>query len=97
MEKKDKCPSISERIAAAARGIETAGGYMVGAPRVEIISNQRVLIENHKGILEYGNTLMRINCGRIVVKITGQQLELKALSVSELAIQGNIVTVEYLT
>lgn len=97
MGKDEKRLSISERIAAAAHGIEMVSGYRGTSPRVEIFSNQRVLIENHKGILEYGDTLMRINCGRVIVKITGQDLALKALSISELAIEGNILTVEYLT
>lgn len=88
---------IRGRLKAAAQGMETVTEMLPGTPRIELLSNKRLLVENHKGILEYGDTLMRINCGRLILKITGEQLELKALSINELAIKGTIFTLEYLT
>lgn len=65
--------------------------------RIEIIGDKRVLVENHRGILEYSDTLMRINCGKMVIHIAGEGLVLKALSLSELAVSGRITGVKYIT
>ncbi len=72
-----------------------AEDFVGNMPRIEIQGDKRVLIENHKGILEYGETLMRINCGQMIVRIVGTALDLKALSLSELAVTGQIISVEY--
>lgn len=66
-------------------------------PRVEIIGNDRVVVENHKGIVEYDDTLLRVKCSGCEVRITGDALTLAALSLDELAVTGTIVSVEYRT
>ncbi|MDO4270499.1 MAG: YabP/YqfC family sporulation protein [Eubacteriales bacterium] len=64
-------------------------------PRVEIIGNSRVVVENHRGILEYDDGLLRVRCSGCEVRITGDGLTLAALSLDELAVTGTIVSVEY--
>ena len=66
-------------------------------PRVEIFGNSRVVVENHKGILEYDDTLLRVKCRGCEVSITGDGLTLAALTLSELAVTGTIVSVDYRT
>lgn len=66
-------------------------------PRVEIIGNDRVVVENHKGIVEYDDTLLRVKCSGCEVRIAGDALTLAALSLDELAVTGTIVSVEYRT
>ncbi len=68
-----------------------------GRPRVEITGNNRVLVENHKGIKEYDGQLLRIKCSGCEVVIKGDGLELTALSIDELAVTGTIISVEYST
>ena len=64
-------------------------------PRVEITGNSRVEVENHCGILEYGDGVLRIRCKGCEVRITGEDLTLAALSLDELLVTGTIVSVEY--
>lgn len=66
-------------------------------PRVEIIGNSRVVVENHRGIQEYEQGLLRVKCSGCEVRIVGAGLELTALSLDELAVTGTIVSVEYTT
>ncbi len=66
-----------------------------GRPRVEIIGNSRVVVENHRGIKEYDGRLLRIKCRGCEVQIKGDGLELAALSIDELAVTGTIISVEY--
>jgi len=63
-------------------------------PRVEILGDSRVIVENHCGIQEYDDSILRVKCrGRIL----GADLELTALSMDELAVMGVISSVEYIT
>jgi sporulation protein YqfC len=54
-----------------------------------------VLVENHKGVLEYGETVMRISCGKMVIRIEGVGLELDAMSLDAVAVTGKIKSVTY--
>lgn len=65
--------------------------------RVEILGSSRVIVENHCGIQEYEDTLLRIKCRGCEVRIVGADLELTALSLDELAVVGTIASVEYIT
>lgn len=65
-------------------------------PRIEIWGDRRVSIENHEGILEYGQEVMRIKCGRMVVKISGEDLELLNATLTDLSVTGRIISVELL-
>lgn len=69
--------------------LETNGSH------IEIIAGKQIIIENHKGILEYSDTLMRINLGKMVARVTGANLELKTLSITDICIVGDINSLEY--
>lgn len=64
-------------------------------PRVEITGNSRVQIENHRGILEYDDTCLRVRCSNCEVVIAGSDLALTALSLDEAAVVGTIFSVSY--
>ncbi len=68
-----------------------------GRPRVEILGSSRVIVENHCGIQEYDDTILRIKCRGCEVRILGADLTLTALSLDELAVLGVISSVEYIT
>lgn len=65
-------------------------------PRVEILGNSRVIVENHCGIQEYDDSILRVKCRGCEVRILGADLELTALSMDELAVMGVISSVEYI-
>ena len=68
-----------------------------GRPRGEIIGNSRVVVENHHGIQEYDENVLRVKCSGCEVCIMGSGLALAALSLDELAVTGTIVSVAYTT
>ncbi len=85
----DKGVSLNEKIKAAAEN------RVAEYPRTEVFGNSMVRIEGHCGLAAYGREEMKINCGKIFIKVTGTDLELRAMNPEELAISGRIVTVEY--
>ncbi len=61
-----------------------------GMPIIEISDGRRVLIENHRGVTEYGKTQISVmvRFGKIVV--SGSNLELGFMSKEQLVISGTI-------
>lgn len=85
-----------ERLRRQAGNSFLAGDLNMLVPRIEIQGDRRVILENHDGILEYGTEIMRVKCGRMVVKICGEGLELGSVSLNDLAVTGRIISVELL-
>ncbi len=69
-------------------------GEAAGLPRVEITGRHEVRMENHRGILAYGREEIIVSGGRVIVKIKGDGLVLKAMNASELLITGTVTAVE---
>ncbi len=52
-------------------------------------------IENYKGIIEYTDTLMRLNTGARLLKITGSGLGIVSIGADDIIVGGEISTVEF--
>lgn len=59
-------------------------------PLVEIMGNKRVLIENHKGVCEYGTEQIRIKVSFGQVCVQGCGLMLSQMTAAQLVISGDI-------
>ena len=66
------------------------------APCVEILSNRRATVQGSKGILEYGDELIRVSLSGMEVRFYGQELSIGCLSRDGLEITGKIQRLEYL-
>ena len=65
-----------------------------GLPHIELIGNCQMLIHSHKGILSYSGETVDVNCGPLIVRITGSGLELAAMTGCEVRIRGKISGLE---
>ena len=65
-----------------------------GVPRVELTGKGELRMEGHRGILAYGPEEIHISGGRLVVRVRGSGLELRAMTPTELLITGEIDGVE---
>lgn len=63
---------------------------LAGLPRVELVGDGELRVENHKGILAYGSDEIHISGGVYLIKVAGQGLELRAMTGLELLITGKI-------
>ena len=61
-----------------------------GMPLVEILGEGRVLIENHRGVTEYGTDRISIRVGFGQIIICGCGLELSRMNREQLVILGRI-------
>ena len=79
----------------AADAFDLPADVLAGLPRIEITGCRELLIENHRGILEYGDGEIDINGGRVIVKVRGSGLQLKSMNANELLMSGTILSVEF--
>lgn len=91
MEKKQKRDGLLVRTAEA---LDLPGDVVAGLPRMELTGDRELRMENHKGILAYGSEEIHISGGKLVVKVRGADLELKAMNAGELLITGHIFGVD---
>lgn len=66
-------------------------------PTVELDGNRSVVITGRCAITLYSDTEMRVRCGRLTVRVSGDGLELCTLDETELSIVGLIAEVGFLT
>ena len=66
-----------------------------GVPLGELAGDRRVLIENHGGIISYGEALIEISCGKTRLIVRGDNLMLKAMTGSDMLICGRIISLEF--
>ncbi len=74
---------------------DLAGEPVPGVPLVEIAGMERVLIENHNGVCEYGREQIRVNVRYGQVCIQGCGLRLSQMTAAQLVISGRIQGVSF--
>ncbi len=63
--------------------------------KVIIIGTEQVTVENHKGIVEYSEELIRINTDSGIIKVSGRKLTIKTILQEEITITGEITNIEF--
>ena len=91
MERSGRKERLLERTAEA---LELPGDVVACLPRIELTGDRELRMENHRGILAYGSDEIQIAGGRLVVKVRGENLELRAMNAGELLITGALRGVE---
>lgn len=66
-----------------------------GAAKTQIIRDREVLIENHRGLIEYGDALISVASQDGVISIRGSMLRVRAMTERRIRITGKIDCVEF--
>lgn len=91
MEKKGRKEGLLEKTAEV---FDLPGDVVAGLPRIELLGDRQLRMENHKGILAYGSEEIHVSGGKLIVKVKGTDLELRAMNAMELLITGDITGVD---
>lgn len=67
---------------------------LAGAPRMELTGTRQFYMEQHHGVLSYSTEAVEISGGAMVVRLSGQELQLLAMTENELRIGGKIEKLE---
>ena len=65
----------------------------LGASHIEISGTREVIIENHKGILEYDESHVLLAAKRHTIKVCGESLNIDAMNEIGIRISGKIGSV----
>jgi len=76
--------------------LELPKDIILDLPKIIMIGNLQIYIENHKGILEYTDNRIRINTKNGTLRIIGKNLMLKNIVAEEIFIVGEINQVEFI-
>ena len=90
MERQQRRPTILERTAQA---LDLPADVVAGLSRLELIGDNELRIEQHKGILVYSREEIHVSVGRFIIKVTGNQLDLRAMTGLDLLITGQIESI----
>lgn len=68
-----------------------------GVPQMELLGQRQFFMAGHRGVLSYSMECIEIGGGELVVRLTGRELQLLAMTEEELRIGGTIEKVELVT
>lgn len=66
------------------------GESLPNQPLLELIGDHRVLLENHRGVVCYGNCEIKVRVGYGIVSVQGIGLQLAHMTRQQLIISGRI-------
>lgn len=78
-----------------AKRLDIPQDIILDLPRITMLGNKQVLIENHKGIIEYTTSLVRIKMSEGELIIHGTQLLLGNLQAEQILVEGTVREVIY--
>ncbi len=74
-------------------GADLPAEPLPGQPLVELAGDRRVLIENHRGVTEYGREQIRVRVRYGQILVCGGGMELARMTKEQLVIAGRIDSV----
>lgn len=91
MEKKVRRGALLEK---TAKMFDLPADVIAGVPKLELTGDSEFRMENHRGILSCSEEEVHISGGIYLVKVSGQDLEVRAMTGFEVLITGKILQIE---
>lgn len=64
-------------------------------PRLTLIGNMQLYIENHRGVADFSDNLLRLKLSVGGIEITGKQLVIRTITAEEIFVEGLIDHVRF--
>ncbi|HHY46769.1 MAG TPA: sporulation protein YqfC [Firmicutes bacterium] len=80
-----------------ARALDIPVDVVLDLPRLVLLGNLQVLIENHRGIIEYTGERIRVSLPSGELRVEGSGLVLRRISLDEMLIEGEIGSIAFQT
>lgn len=75
--------------------LEIPQDIVMDLPRITMLGNKQLLVENHKGIIEYTPSLVRIKLTKGELTVSGEGLTLGNLQAEQILVEGVVREVKY--
>ncbi|MFZ5648664.1 MAG: sporulation protein YqfC [Bacillota bacterium] len=76
--------------------LEIPSDIILDLPKVVLVGDLQVFIENHRGIVEYSAESVRVNVGDYEVAVSGEGLLLRNILPDEICLEGRIKSVQFI-
>lgn len=78
-----------------ARVLELPADIVMDISRITMLGNQQLLIENHRGIIEYTPSTIRVNLDQGTMTVRGKAMSLGNLQLDQILIEGKVEEIKY--
>lgn len=78
-----------------AQKLDLPTDIVLNLPKISIVGNNEITIENHKGIILFETKQVKINSGVGLISIQGSNFEILFMGGNTITISGKFKTVEY--
>lgn len=68
---------------------------VLNVPKITIVGNDEITIENHKGIVLFDRTIIKINTKVKVINIEGENFEILYIGDSTITVSGKFKSISY--
>ncbi len=68
---------------------------VLDSPKLTVIGDNQITIENYSGIMEYANESIRIKTSVKTITIIGERLEIRTITDVDILIEGIIKGIQY--
>lgn len=85
--------TINERVAEMLSLPADMGGV---STVVKITGTEEITVDGYRGIIEYTDSVVRLNTAKFIIKINGNNLVLKEAAAEFITVTGTINGVEYI-
>ncbi|MDI3538093.1 MAG: hypothetical protein PWQ41_122 [Bacillota bacterium] len=75
--------------------LEIPPDIVLDLARLTLVGNLQLVLENHRGIVEYSSNRVRLALAQGELTISGSDLVLVSLSADEIVVEGHIGKVEF--
>lgn len=79
----------------AVEALDLPGDLVFDLPRLTMIGNKQLLIENHHGLVHFSPEEMHLELKQGLLKVEGAELVIKAIMPEEIVIEGRIFGIKY--
>lgn len=75
--------------------LELPREIILNQPRLTIVGTMQCLLENHRGVIEYTNEMIRIAVAEGEIILRGDNLVIRTLAGEEIAVEGKISSLDF--
>ena len=77
------------------KALEIPQEVLLGVPKLTIVGNMQIWIENHTGLVEYNPEKVRVTSSLGVICVTGKDFVLVELLPTELKVEGKLQQINF--
>lgn len=76
--------------------LELPKEIVLDMPKLTMLGNGDLIIENYKGIVEYDEDVLRVNTTSGIIKVKGINIYIKEITSDSIMVYGDILSLEFI-